>query len=348
MERRRDGVDRPPSRRCRDHPSFSSTLLDAIYRSIDETDDIGATKVEGTGRATDRLRSIPVPSTKKQSSGVTGESRRSISKNEQPVSRCRQLPDLAPVSSSSSDCSSYGGFSSSDAESVSARLRPIRTSEIAAASFPARSDRFFPAAARPHPPPAGVSSVGEVKRKKERYGSIRSRLRELKQGRTPASPGARIASFLNSLFAAKSKVSAGSGSGEESTCSTASSYSRSCLSKTAPTPRGQPAAVKRTVRFCPVSVIVDEDCRPCGQKWIYGCDPQTAPQPPVRSAAAMLIRRSQMGKEEEEEDDGESDSSSDLFELENLTVIGRYGDELPVYETTRLANYRSVSHGLIL
>src|SRR5262249_37440516 len=55
-------------------------------------------------------------------------------------------------------------------------------------------------------------------------------------------------------------------------------------------------------------------------------------------------------EEEEEFDDVASCESSDLFELDNLSVIGieRYREELPVYETTRIDTNRAIANGLIL
>lgn len=82
---------------------------------------------------------------------------------------------------------------------------------------------------------------------------------------------------------------------------------------------------KRSVRFYPISVIVDEDCRPCGHKCVYGEE---------RPVAVARGRRG-ADMEEDEEEEVWSDSSSDLFELESLAVVGGFRDELPVYETTR-------------
>lgn len=49
--------------------------------------------------------------------------------------------------------------------------------------------------------------------------------------------------------------------------------------------------------------------------------------------------------EEDDDDDALSCTSSDLFELDNLSAIGidRYREELPVYETTRLNTNRIIS-----
>ncbi|URE01117.1 hypothetical protein MUK42_37021 [Musa troglodytarum] len=267
---------------------------------------------------------------------------------------------LLPIStSSSSDNSSYGGFSSSsEPESVSshrARLRPIRSEEA-----PARCTAI---SGPPTRPPAPVVHD----RERTKSSSIRSKLRDLGRSKAPASPGGRLAALLNSLFAAAAKRPKKSktptATADDSACSTLSSHSRSCLVK-APSSRQAPPAedegAKRSVRFHPVSVIVGEDLRPCGQKSVYSGDRAAEARrrtvatevegkgkTETRMRVEELLRRFEDGEEE----DGEiSDSSSDLFELENLTVMTRgegYRDELPVYETTHAATYRAISRGLI-
>ncbi|WOL02627.1 protein BIG GRAIN 1-like [Canna indica] len=321
------------------NPSFSSTLLDAIYRSIDETDGRGATG----GAARDRYAPTTAPKRTHPPLRPTAE-RRSA------AGRCRAL---APIStSSSSDKSSYGGFSSSsEPDSVVARLKPIRTTGAPLSSAPP-----------PLPAAAFDRREEEEKKKKKKTGSIRGKLRDMRgpKSAAPASPGARLAGFLGSLLSAvsgtprrpppRSPAAAAVNGCDDSACSTASSHSRSCLTKKPSTrERAAPSAEggKRTVRFYPVSVIVDEDLRPCGQKSVYEADPVSSRRP---SAAAMEARRRVeellRGMAEEDEEEEMSDSSSDLFELENLTAIGRGGgrmDELPVYETTRLESNISFS-----
>ncbi|KAJ6355684.1 hypothetical protein OIU77_006128 [Salix suchowensis] len=46
--------------------------------------------------------------------------------------------------------------------------------------------------------------------------------------------------------------------------------------------------------------------------------------------------------------DDESCSSSDLFELDHLIGIGRYREELPVYETTNFKTNQSIANGFLL
>ncbi|XP_020103951.1 protein BIG GRAIN 1-like [Ananas comosus] len=312
---------KPPPPRARrgyscDHPSFSSTLLDAIYRSIDEP--------EGAGAA---AKPPPPPAAAWRSATVRERDAAPRRPQQQPQPpqqqrRCGAWPTYS--TSSSSECSSYGGFSSSEAESSapgSARLKPILP-------------------------------------EKKKSSSIRSRIREFRRSsKAPASPGARLASFLNSIFAAaagnprkpsKRPASAAAASCGESAsaCSTASSYSRSCLTKTPSTRGGLPPAAppppppKRSVRFGPVSVIVDEELRPYEKKLPYDGDPLPMARKRAEEMALGFHR-----EEEEEEEEGESDSSSDLFELESLTVTG---DELPVYETTSFLTNRAIAHGLIV
>ncbi|CAL9184079.1 unnamed protein product [Musa hybrid cultivar] len=319
------------------NPSFSSTLLDAIYRSIDESDG-GATR--------DRHSLITVPKRPPPPLRPAAEWRTA-----EAATRCRPP---APIStSSSSDKSSYGGFSSSsEPDSGVNRLRPILTVGAPIRSIP--------------PPPAAAVFDRREEKKKKKTGSIRGRLRDARSSRSaaPASPGARLAGFLGSVLSAVSVIPrrptptavTAAGGCDDSACSTASSLSRSCLIKK-PSTREQPPsgeAEKRSVRFYPVSVIVDEDLRPCGHKSVYGAD--TAPRRP--SAVAMKARRrvEELLRGMEDEEEEMSDSSSDLFELQNLTVIGRergrgrgrgvgggYGDELPVYETAHLDMNRSTS-----
>ena len=227
------------------------------------------------------------------------------------------------TTSSSSECSSYGGFSSSEAESSQhRRLRPIRTSVAATAGE------------APAPAPEKTKKAA----KNKPGANIRAKLRDL---RKPASPGARLAGFLNAIFNGKRAPptppsASRAAAGAESACSSASSYSRSCLSKT-PSTRGQP---KRTVRF----MDSDTEAVPAA-----GTEHRRV-QVGVVELERMLLHRMEMDSEEDDEDDESSDASSDLFELDNLAAVAPpgangYRDELPVYETTRVVLNRGIGHG---
>ncbi|KAE8696374.1 dentin sialophosphoprotein-like [Hibiscus syriacus] len=208
---------------------------------------------------------------------------------------------------------------------------------------------------------------------------------DLKKVKQPISPGGKLASFINSLFTSGSPKNPKKKSMSEQTtsaCSSASSFSRSCLSTTK---ANIGTRTERSVRFCPVSVILDEDSRPCGELKILHENElqrvQTSMRKPVTSkeieyrfieenrrvaeAARELLNsyRKQTieefdmrgatavgGGDEDGEDDAASYASSDLFELDNLSAIGneRYLEELPVYETTHFDTNRAIAKGLIL
>ncbi|KAJ3702499.1 hypothetical protein LUZ61_006204 [Rhynchospora tenuis] len=302
-----------------DQPSFSSTLLDAIYRSMDESDGTGTEPEKRVPKQSDRF-CYKLDSYK--SSGSLNNHHRSSARTKPSAAPGRHRSGgWAHSTSSSSDGSSYGGFSSSEAESV--RLRPIRT-----AARPDPVQYHFPVQAS-----ACTSTSTESKKKSS---SIKSRIKEFRKTKTqlPASPGARLTSILNALFAKKTTSTSTKGGGQApevgSTCSSASSYTRSCLSKT-------PSTVKRSVRFCPVSVVVGEE--------VVSGDRRRHVEGKKR--VEEILRG--LERDEEEEEDS-SDSSSDLFELEDLTVgiERRFRDELPVYCTTSLGNNNNkvVSHGL--
>ncbi|XP_038885593.1 protein BIG GRAIN 1-like A [Benincasa hispida] len=388
------------------NPSFSSTLLDEIYRSIDdgEKKPTGETKFyRETSTVKKQIKSRAFEDQEmanlrracmieKWMEKKVGEKANVNRKQE----RYRKMTHdfdhdrdaLFFTSTSSSSDSSSGGFSSSDTESVfgtrsltpsscfaSTTLKAIRTG---ACVRPAETER--------------KKSLFQGKNDRHVFDEFpKTKSSGLKKVKQPISPGVRLAGLINSLFTAgntrRSKNTTATErkmkTGEESTCSSASSFARSCLSKSSPSSRGNGA--KRSVRFCPVSVIFDEDCRPCGHKCLYEEDGSSLM--PVSIPTAWKIGRSQVGKSEEKElksqftetsrkveaaarelliknlncnindnddndgdDDNASCSSSDLFELEHLEMIGqrRYSQELPVYETTHVEKNRAISKGLLL
>ncbi|XP_057455099.1 protein BIG GRAIN 1-like B [Lotus japonicus] len=404
-------------------PSFSSTLLDVIYRSIDE----GQTEEKEESlifyRETMRKQKQSNCFREEQSVQIEAEnpSFRRTRKVENWTERRNSLTELERrtrsnsntlsmySSSSSSESSSAGGFSSSESESFYGvqRPKPIRTSVSEKLPNPDDGHRSFSGrskpSARPNTAQVGpnghtaslndtgretvwTGSIGASRPKQHGFGKTKSKaLRilygELKKAKQPVSPGARLASFLNSLFnsgggnAKKAKVSTtppttttkvSNSAQPSSTCSSASSFSRSCLSKT-PSSR---SGAKRSVRFCPVSVIVDEDCRPCGHKNLREADYGKSNDEELRlhvmnesrrveELARELLKNYQkknagdydrMQCEDEDDDDAESCSSSDLFELDNLSAIGieRYREELPVYETTHFKTNRAIANGFVM
>ncbi|XAR67591.1 hypothetical protein NMG60_11002405 [Bertholletia excelsa] len=393
--------DQYSNRRQKESPSFSSTLLDAIYRSIDE------------GEGEEELVLYRGTMRKKQSKREEDEDTANLRRawavekwmekkvTEKVIVRPKSLggsPVLLNSSSSSSDSSSGGGFSTSDTESVYGGAssapscfaghwpRPIRTS--VSDRPPEKLNKqgsahhmldVFP---QQKTKPCRENGFSKTKSKAMKiYGDLK------KSNKQPTSPAGRVASFLNSLFTAKkAKVSSAERGYDEvsksksksahtsSTCSSASSFSRSCLSKT-PSSRGKPGAgAKRSVRFDPVNVILDEDCKrtshrdePCLEKLNVTQKNSINEEKMFRvmerkrvveEAARDILKNYQRKVENEfkfqfedddEDEDGASCASSDLFELDNLSAIGieRYCEELPVYETTHLDTNRAIASGLI-
>ncbi|PSS15483.1 Protein BIG GRAIN 1-like [Actinidia chinensis var. chinensis] len=329
----------PQPQQRRKTPSFSSSLLDAIYRSIDETKceeaDDSVLYREST---TARMKKQRNPSEETLRQAIMIEKLRN---NETISSR------LYNSNSSSSDSSCGGVFSSSETESGSKST----SFEVKAQS---ESDQT-------------PKREGRLTRTKSKALKIYGDLKKAKQ---PISPGRRITNFLNSLFNSKNakrepdlKSMRKSRSVKDTTTT---SFSRSCLSK----PISSRAKLssnnggsKRCVRFFPVSVIVGEDSRPCGHKRVYDADPSLMPTPIVRKIAEKTINNQikninafELRDLDDNDEDGGDDvscASSDLFELENITAIGAgaYGEELPVYGTTSLKTHHAshaISNGLIL
>ncbi|TXG61808.1 hypothetical protein EZV62_013171 [Acer yangbiense] len=434
------------------NPSFSSTLLDEIYRSTDD----------GTAKSPD-LRFYRETMQKKQSKNNTVKSNKTVEVEQISSHRRACLIDkwmdkkvsekakqfltdyerksnhhhdhdhdhdqdaMFFSSTSSSSDSSSAGFSSSDTDSlygsrswlVPSRPKPVRTSVSAqAAEKPKKTERTLFYEQRQVYMFDDYNQVTTPKleesliKSKSRALKIYSNLKKVKQ---PISPGGRLASFINSLFSTTGNTkkpknpsslnssyddvinaadnSYAKSSGQVSTCSSTSSFSRSCLSKNSPSTRERLRnGVKRSVRFYPVSVIVDEDCRPCGHKSLYEEEDVSSNLMSVSVPTAWKIGKSPSRKKEEElklqvkqriervilkdhqqnqkkndaimrnvrgnyededdeDDDAASCSSSDLFELDHLSMIGnnnRYCEELPVYETTHVHRNRAIANGLIM
>ncbi|CAL0319091.1 unnamed protein product [Lupinus luteus] len=357
-----------------ENPSFSSTLLDKIYRSIDE----------GERKSNDmKFYREPTATVRKQSRSNVKFIR--ASENVDIQGRQHNIPQIRVhdhdrdvmffSSISNSSNSSSGTLSSSETESLYGmrskascfvpypKPKPVRTnvSEKTEKKITERKQSnmfleqkkdaqvFDSYPTYSHNSNIESSEEGLIK-SKSRAMKIYNNLKKVKQ---PLSPGGKLTNFLNKLFATgnntkkpKSTSSVEDTKAERktlaaSTCSSVSSFSRSCLSKTSPSSREKLRnnGAKRTVRFYPVSVIVDEDSRPCGHKSLY------------EEKELQLQQKKSNFFPTRIDDDAASDSSSDLFELDHLTVFGdddRYFEELPVYETTHLSTNRAIANGRII
>ncbi|KAB2080003.1 hypothetical protein ES319_A05G040700v1 [Gossypium barbadense] len=343
-------------RQERDNPSFSSTLLDKIYRSIDDGDTRNVdlkfyreTMQKKQSKASVRCSGSRVEEEDEEMSSfrrarliekwmekkVTEKAnagRKQVSHNDYD----HDQDVLFFSSTSTSSDSSSGGFSSSDTESmhvsksksscfVRSRPKPVRTTMSARSEKPLKTEKtgrteralfydhreshllddYHYNSASDYTPKLEESLFKSKSRATQIYGN-------LKKVKQPISPGGRLASFINSLFTtSNTKKARGPSSmlscdderklksGQVSTCSSASSFSRSCLSKNSPSTRERLRnGVKRSVRFCPVSVIVDEDCRPCGQKCLY--EEQDSSSVSVAVPTVWKIRKSPSRKLDEE------------------------------------------------
>ncbi|KAG5048302.1 hypothetical protein AAZX31_04G053800 [Glycine max] len=375
-------------------PSFSSILLDQIYRSIDEGNDM---KLYNETMAKQQNR-VFVEEEEEEEEITAASIRRAClldkwKESEKAGSQWKTQTEgksrwhhhhnhehdqevMFFSSTSSSSDSSSGLLSSSDTESLYGMRSKSRVS------------CFAPS--RPKPVVTSASNEVGLIKSESRALKIYNNLKKVKQ---PISPGGKLSNFLNSLFATGGSVKktktydddakASTKSGQDSTCSSASSFSRSCLSKASTSSKDKLRdGVKRTVRFYPVSVIVGEDSRACGHKCLYEEDTRvTEVSVPtawkigrkknqedeelrvvdrsrrVEEAAREFLKEYHRSQKKSDftnldvEDDGDASScsSSDLFELDHLAVMGndRYGDELPVYETTYVSTNRAIANGLI-
>ncbi|CAI9755746.1 unnamed protein product [Fraxinus pennsylvanica] len=402
-------------------PTFSSTLLDEIYRSIDEkSEDLKAyeeksVRKQGGGRLKDKTKGVEDEEMssfrrarlvgkwmeKEVNEKVTAKTRpfllpelenKSIHENDILFfSSSSSSSDSSGALSSSSDTEFFGGSVPKSRVSCfsSTRPKPVRTSVSPRKNppFHEQNDNDLLDEYRNHQ----ADRIDEnLIKSKSRALKIYANLKKVKQ---PISPGGRLTNFINSLFANANTKKAKNPNANEgfedssmnrkskptttqdsSTCSSASSFTRSCLSKYSPKSREKMRnGIKRTVRFHPVGVIVDEDCRPCGHKSIYDEDSDKFGKLPLplNTVADLKLRLKEKNRktektardlsafknihgnigndEEEDEDDAASDSSSDLFELDHLALFGnnRYCEELPVYETTHLHTNRAIASGLI-
>lgn len=331
-------------------PSFSSSLLDKIYRSIDESERRGEdVKFYGETKTT----ALPKRNSKSGRNIAVEEEMAAIRRacliekwiekkameKAEAERRSRKLErdhddGVFFSSNSCSSESSSGGFSSSDAESMYGS-RPQRASCFVPSLWP-KPIRTRPVKTEEKKTEKKQSALSHKQRDfcllddytqsritdrtmKLEEATIKSKSRalklydNLKKVKQPISPGGRVASFLNSLFTTgqvkKSKGSSSVSGYEETerriyslqgpTCSSASSFSRSCLSKNSPSTREKLRnGVKKSVQFYPVSVVVGEDCQPCSQKCVY--EEQDAHLMPVTVPTAWKIGRSRSRRTEEE------------------------------------------------
>ncbi|KAK4801101.1 hypothetical protein SAY86_021588 [Trapa natans] len=352
----------------RQHPTFSSTVLEKIYNSIDE----------GHGRTTAKLDAFAiygenVDVSEKKVCETLHEScllERSLIEKKRVETKPRNRRSLDPdaLSFSTSSCSSdssSGGLYSSSSESESyagvktqascftrLRLNPLRTEAPGTERTKKTEEPLFQGTDR------GSNGVHRTK--------ALNIFEQLKKTKQPVSPGGRLVNFINSLFSSSATSADRTPSKKAghthiqkmnmdrapSTCSSSSSAppsissSRSCLSK------NRNNATQRTVRFHPVDVVIDERCeRKCfhqGEVRVGVCrrlmENNTFRDPiEVRENSIMKEKqrkhrddlhrkrhgiRHRVSRDEDHRPDGNDD---DVISCSSSDLF-----ELPVYETTRV------------
>ncbi|XP_062010708.1 protein BIG GRAIN 1-like B [Rosa rugosa] len=335
--------------RRRRNPSFSSSLLDSIYRSIDESNGVDPGFVRESKK---QSSSVSKREETKGGSGKTNLRRAMMIENwvERQSVHSSMFTNSA---SSSSESSSGAAFSSSDQTESSYKRRSKQSPAVVVS---VRSENM-------EKPKSESGSGGGFTKTKLRALKIYG---ELKKAKQPISPGGKIASFINSIFNSgnvkKAKMCYVGAVEDVSTSehvtkstyssSSASTFSRSCLSKPSSRSKKSSNGNKRSVRFYPISVILGEDdTQISSHKCVYEQDPSLMPKPTFQKFArtpGQNFRRSLCEDGDDEESDAESYSSSDLFELNQPVGIGRYREELPVYETTNVRTNQAIAKGLIL
>ncbi|XP_004498853.1 protein BIG GRAIN 1-like A [Cicer arietinum] len=338
------------------NPSFSSTLLDQIYRSIDESE----TNLNNETTKFYREQKPTVTKIQTDTKNNKPKIQKVFVAKETNSRKSHQLDldhdhDVLFFSSTSiSSDSSSGGFSSSDTDSLYGTKSRASARDFAATRVPKQvrttsasfrfenekqGNRVFNGFCRSSETKQGTENHGEeavLIRSKSRALKIYNNLKKVKQ---PISPGGRLTSFLNSLFEKKSSKSGYCENERKvaSTCSSASSFSR--LSKTTSFwNRGDSiykkqlsnCGVNKTVRFCGAeeNKVVEEATRNYFNEYRY-----------KHNKKNDLVLLKDLGiNENDYDDDVASCASSDLFELDHLDVLGdgRYCEELPVFGTTRV------------
>ncbi|KAL8102632.1 protein BIG GRAIN 1-like B [Apium graveolens] len=315
-------------------PSFSSSLLDSIYRSIDEP--LGNEEEKRMRRKHEVEYEEEVPSLRR---AIMVE--KWIEDHGKKNSKTSKHSLRNSNGSNSSDSSCCGTlFSSSDNESSVTRSLQ-KSSSVHTMQTPKREKKF----------------ITTTKSKALRIYS------ELKKVKQPISPGGRITRLLNSIFSSKTMKKHKE---NENSCSvtksrslkdlSTSSYAASSLSTTCLSKRPgkiDSNGMKRAVKFSAVSVNkVSEDCK---KQNVYKDDPRIVSFPVIRNpekknynavVADVPKYRETFDKADHEdfEDDNASCSSSDLFELDNIGVKV-YAEELPVYGTTKLKINKAIANG---
>uniref|UniRef100_A0ACD5XSZ5 Uncharacterized protein n=1 Tax=Avena sativa TaxID=4498 RepID=A0ACD5XSZ5_AVESA len=294
--------------------SFSASLLDAIYHSLDEGSDADTT----TTRRSEEKALAPAPA-QFWWAGKPKQADRNRRRETGPAAAARpRHSGYASSTTSSSDSTSSYSFSCSSAWTTDTESTRRRRSSPPP---PRRQPEELVAADGAEADSPALTPCDNAKKKKGRPCFPVARLRP-RDAAPPSSPGPALPQ---------------------------SPATFACVLKTLFTSGRLPRKPKTSTRVPPSHILpelprpsctsVTTDAGTVERRCVRFCS--DAEVSVVRRRVEELVRS--LG--ELEEDDEGSDSSSDLFELQ--TLAGANGDELPVYGTTSLVTNRAIAHAAV-
>ncbi|KAK7281259.1 hypothetical protein RIF29_09073 [Crotalaria pallida] len=369
MERKMHYHNKPYPQRRRT-PSFSSTLLDTIYHSIDESkSNLHNDSQKGHFNQTTHNSKH---TTNFSHNFNYNQVEKSVRKEKMNLHRAIMIEDWMEMKSSRSS-NFMNSTTSSSSESM------FSSSETDTTHKPRQHQKQ-------RPQREGSFARTTKLRALKIYGELNQKVKQ------PISPGSKIATFISSIFHNSSgnvkkaqkmcyvgaiedinfehKYSISKSSSSPCFSSSASSFSRrSCMAKT-PAGKSRNDGVKRCVRFS----LGEEDSHasnlfplPSNIRNMTRCSSikevkkKNSKENCVEEASCCKGSSSKFGlrgfycngenkcDEDDDDDDALSYSSSDLFELDHLIgAAGRYQEELPVYETTNLETNKAIANGFRL
>ncbi|CAA2974610.1 Hypothetical predicted protein [Olea europaea subsp. europaea] len=304
--------------------SFASSLLDAIYHSID--DSVGLKEQEEVGDFVVHERN----NVTRVEEGIESVRRAiMIEKWIENYSRINPI-HVASNSGSSTDSSMFSPSETESSKSLSTGQKLNQRRNLIL-EMPCKIS------------PLETEQKGGFTRAKSKI------FRDTKKVKEPYSPGAKIANFLNSIFSPinlkKNKGKEESNSVRKSkslkdatTCSLAS---RSCLSRTMSLRANKST---KSVQFSTVSSNTAEEN--VGSSFIKKNIDS------FRDFSGKNFRKQEFREsyEDDSDVDDKSCASSDLFELESIGRVGNrsYEEDLPVYGTTSLRMNKAIASGLLV
>ncbi|XP_073157477.1 protein BIG GRAIN 1-like A [Henckelia pumila] len=344
--------------------SFSSSLLDAMYRSMDESrrdDDRDHNHDRDHPRHGEKGSSVHRRNNSAQVEEEIESLRRSIGVEKWMQSHRSTIISTRHLPSNSGSSTDSSVFSSSETDSSASRSTP-KPSVLFPLQRPKQAQTRL--VEKPEATPKREGRFTKTKSKAMKiYG-------DLKKAKEPVSPGGKLTSFLNSIFSPRNlkknnqsleEWSAMRKSRSMKDTKTTSLSSGTCLTQN---PSSKSDKTKRSVRFCPVSVILDENCQPCGQKNVChdhensvvaaSMPSHVGSQFIKKNIDSFRVYEGKSTRQKEFRDfheydqcdfDDTSCASSDLFELENIGRVGieAYEEELPVYGTTDIKMNQAIA-----